>query len=160
MSWILRAFRANLAGEKKNLEILLQQGDVYRTFALANSIAQSTGRNLGVEISLNFPAGQTIPNDVDLFGTRNVSVIIAKGQKKFERVPANMVQAHAAEINENVQFEPVSFGYEGFNAIMEGGRITVLPGAVHLWLHIDARIERFLDWLFINAYGINPPEGY
>jgi hypothetical protein len=159
LSWILRAFRVNLTREKEALEILLREGDVYRAFVLANSIAQATGRSFGLEMSLNYPAGQTMPNDVDLIGNRNVSIIVARGRKKFEKVPAEIVRAHAAKISENVRFEPVSFGYEGFNAITEGGRITVLPGAVYLWLPIDRRVEGFLDWLFTNGYGLSPPEG-
>ena len=158
MSWILRAFSANIAKEEKNLEILFQQGDAYRAFILVNSIAQATGRNFGVEMSLNYPAGQSMPNDVNLIGTQNVSLIVAKGRKRFEWGNMDSVQARAKEINESVRFEPASYGYEGFNAITGGGRITVLPGAVYLWLPIDSRVERFLDWLFINAYGLMPPE--
>ncbi len=157
MSWILRTLRANMAAERDKLEVLLQQGDVYRAFTLANSIAQSTGRSYGVEMSLNFPAGQGMPSDTALLGTSNVSIIIAKGRRKFERVTVDTVHDHAAKISGSVQFEPVSDGYEGFNVVTEGGRITVLPGAIYLWLPIDARVERFLDWLFVEEYGKVPP---
>ncbi len=159
MSWILHAFQAKLVDKRERLETLLRQGDVYGAFALANSIAQSTGRGFGVEMLLNFPAGQSMPSNFDLLGTSNVSLIIAKGRKKFERVTMSAVQARAAEIYESVRFEPVSYGYEGFNAVTKGGRITVLPGAVYLWLPIDVRVERFLDWLFVEEYGIAPPAG-
>ncbi len=159
MSWILRMFRANLANQKENLAILLQQSEVYRAFAIANSIAQTTGRNFGVEMSLNFPAGQGMPSDLALLGTSNISITIAKGRKKFEKMSAEVVRAHAGEIAEGVRFEPASYGYEGFHVITNGGRMTVLPGAIHIWLHIDERVEKFLDWLFINAYGLVPPQG-
>ncbi len=157
VSWILRGLRENLARERKKLEILLQQGDIYRALTLANSIAQSTGRSFGVEMSLNFPAGQSMPSDATQLGTSNVSIIIAKGRRKFERVMVDMVRTHAAEIGESVGFEPVSVGYEGFNVITDRGRITVLPGAIYLWLPIDTRVERFLDWLFVEEYGKVPP---
>ncbi len=139
--------------------MLLQQDEAYRAFALANSIAQTTGQNFGVEMSLNIPPGQGMPNDLTLLGTRNISITTAKGRKKFEKVNAEMVQAHAAEIAEGVRFEQVSYGYEGFNLITNEGRMTVLPGAIHIWLYIDERVKRFLDWLFINAYGLIPPHG-
>ena len=158
MSWILQALRANLAKEQENLGNLLQQHEPHRAFALANSIAQATGRNFGVEISLNFPAGQGMPSEVSMLGKSNISITIVKGRKKFERVSVEAVQAHAAQIAEGVRFEPVSSGYEGFNIITNQGRITVLPGAIYIWLRIDAAVERFLDWLFINAYGLAPPQ--
>lgn len=159
MSWIVRALRANLAKEKENLEALLQQGEVYRAFAMANSIAQTTGRNFGVEMSLNFPAGEGIPSDPALLGTSNISINIAKGRKKFEKVNREMAQAHAAEIAEDVRFDPTIHGYEGFHVITSNGRMTVLPGAIYIWLRIDERVEKFLDWLFINEYGLTPTQG-
>ncbi len=159
MSWILKAFRANLANEKENLETLLRQGGVYRVFAIANSVAQTTGRNFGVEMSLNFPAGQSMPSDLAVLGTSNISITIAKGRKKFGQVSVEVVQEQAAEIAEGVRFEPASYGYEGFHAITNEGRLTVFPGAIYIWLHIDERVEKFLDWLFINAYGLVPPQG-
>ncbi len=158
MSWILRALRTNLANEQENLGILLQQGAVYRAFIIANSIAQTTGRNFGVEMSLNFPAGQGMPSDLALLGTSNISITMAKARKKFERVNAEVVRAHAAEIAREVRFESPSYGYEGFNVITNEGRITVLPGAIYIWLRINERVEKFLDWLFINAYGLVPPQ--
>ncbi len=159
MSWILRAFRANLANEKENLKTLLQQGEIYRAFAIANSIAQTTGRNFSVEMSLNFPAGQSMPSDLALLGTSNISITIAKERKKFGQVSVEVVQAQAAGIAEGVRFEPASYGYEGFHVITNQGRMTVLPGAIYIWLRIDERIEKFLDWLFVNAYGLVPPQG-
>ncbi len=148
-----------MANEKENLEILLQQGEIYRAFAMANSIAQTTGRNFSVEMSLNFPAGQSMPSDLAILGTSNISITIAKGRKNFGQVSPEVVQAHAAEIAVGVRFEPASYGYEGFHAITNEGRMTVLPGAIYIWLHIDERVEKFLDWLFINAYGLAPPQG-
>lgn len=156
MSWILRQFRANLANEKENLEIKLNQREIYRAFTIANSIAQTTGRSFGVEMSLNFPAGQGMPNDLSLLGTSNISITFAKGRKKFEKVSAEVVRAHAEAIAREVRFEPASYGYEGFHVIKHGGRITVLPGAIYLWLRIDERVEEFLDWLFINEYSLIP----
>ena len=158
MSWILRALRANLTKEKENLGSLLKQGEVYRAFAVANAIAQTTGRSFGVEMSLNFPAGQGMPNDTSLLATSNISISIAKGRKKFEKVSAEVVRAHTVEIASEVRFEPASYGYEGFHVITHEGRMTVLPGAIYIWLPIDQRVEKILDWLFINAYGQIPPQ--
>lgn len=159
VSWILRALRVNLAGERERLEILLQQGDVYQAFTLANSIAQQTGRSFEVEMSLNFPAGQSMPSNAAQLGTSNLSIIIAKGRRKFEKVTGSMVTDHASKIGRSVRFEPVSVGYEGCNVITGEGRITVLPGAIYLWLPIDTHVDRFLDWLFIEEYGKVPPAG-
>jgi len=159
MSWILRALRTNLAKEQENLGSLVMQGEVYRAFTTANSIAQTTGRNFGVEMSLNFPAGQGIPSDLALLGTSNVSITVAKGRKRFEKVSAEMVRSRAAEIGEGVTFEAISHGYEGFHVITSEGRITVLPGAIYIWIRTNERVERFFDWLFINAYSLAPPHG-
>ncbi len=156
MSWIIRKLRDNIALEKPALESLIQSEDLYRAYSLANSIAQSTGRSFGVEMSLNFPAGKTMPKDPSLIGSKNIGVTVAKGRKMFEGVTAEMVQREAAKIADGVRFEPAARGYEGFHAITYEGRVTVLPGAVYVWLTVDRRVEAFLDWLFINAYGLVP----
>jgi hypothetical protein len=53
------------------------------------------------------------------------------------------------------QVHPAGFGYKGFHADTEIGRLNVLPGTVHLCCEIDGRDRVYLDWLFPNAYGIS-----
>ncbi len=100
-----------------------------------------------------------MPSDPALLGTSNVGIIIEKSQRRFERTTVDIIQAHASAIAEGVRFEPAGYGYEGFHMITHQGRMTVLPGAVYIWLPIDERVEAFLDWLFMNAYGLIPPAG-
>ncbi len=100
-----------------------------------------------------------MPTDASLLGGSNIGITVQKGRKKWEHVSPVTVQEQASRITDEVQFEPAGHGYEGFHAITSKGRMTVLPGALYIWLPIDERVEAFLDWLFINGYGMHPPEG-
>lgn len=157
MSWIIAKLRGNLSKEGQTLQRMLQEGEFYQAFTLANSIAHSTGTEFGVEISFNFPAGKPIPRDVDKICDSNIGITVKKGQKTFTRVTLTDVERRATRIADAVRFEATEHGYEGFHAITPEGRMTVLPGVIYIWLPIDRRVEDFLDWLFLNAYGLQPP---
>ncbi len=129
----------------------------FRTFRVANDIAEGVGEKWGLTIQLNFPAGKARSKPV-LIGRENLSLLVETGQKKFRGVTEADVRTHLEQLDPDVRVEPPGHGYEGFRAFLANdmGRIDCLPGGVHLWCEITPGTLQFLDWLFENAYGIRP----
>ncbi len=89
-------------------------------------------------------------------GHRDLSILVHKERRSFQGVTQDELK-EGFRLLDPVSYENTGFGYEGFKVKLASGRIDILPGGVHLWCEITPEILRFLDWLFINAYGLNLP---
>jgi hypothetical protein len=90
-------------------------------------------------------------------GHRDLSILVHRGQEKFDPVSEEDVKRVFEQLNP-LSFEPLKRNQEGFKAQFSDGRIDCLPGGVHLWCEITPKVLHFLDWLFANAYDLKPPE--
>jgi len=89
-------------------------------------------------------------------GHENLSLLVETGRRKFQGVSEDEVKKHLESLDERARFESPGHGYDGYRAILSGGkgRIDCLPGGIHLWCVITPSVLEFLDWLFEGAYGI------
>ena len=113
------------------------------------------GQHWGVFLQLNFPPGRDPPGLVGL-GHRDLTILVHRERKKFDTVSQTEIIAVFEQLTP-LDLDEVRFGYEGFRAELESGRIDCLPGGVHLWCELTPDVLRVLDWLFPNAYGLKPP---
>ena len=154
MSWIVRDLWQTLEARRLEYQILLE-GEKIEGFTVINRIASEVGRRWGVFLQLNFPPG-TEKSGLSGLGHRDVTMLVYRDRKKFDRVSENEVKRAFGLLNP-LSFDSAGFGFEGFRARLSNGRIDCLPGGVHLWCEITSEILQFLDWLFTNAYGLKPP---
>ena len=154
MSWIIGDLWTNLELRKSEYENLLDQDDPIKAFETINRIASDVGTKWGVFLQLNFPPGQSKLSSSSL-GHRNLTVLVFRDRKKFMNVSESEVQ-HAFDTLNPTAIEGTGFAYQGFRVRLSNGRIDCLPGGVHLWCEITPQVLRVLDWLFTNAYGLEP----
>jgi hypothetical protein len=80
---------------------------------------------------------------------------VDKNRKRFESVTEDEVKK-AAQRMSPLSFDPARFGHEGFRAKITSGQIDCLPSGIHLWCNITPEVLEFLDWIFVNGYGLKP----
>jgi hypothetical protein len=153
VSWIVRDLWDTLEKRRGEFESLWKDHTL-RAFEKINWIASEVGGRWGVLIQINFPPGQERP-DVTRIGHRNLSILVNKTRKKFETVTEDEVKL-AAQRMSPLSFDPARFGHEGFRAKLTSGQIDCLPSGVHLWCDITPEVLEFLDWIFVNGYGLKP----
>ncbi len=153
MSWIVRDLWDTLEKRRGEFESLWKDHTL-RAFETMNWIASEVGERWGVLIQINFPPGQERP-DATRIGHRNLSVLVDKNRKRFESVTEDEVKK-AAQRMSPLSFDPARFGHEGFRAKIASGQIDCLPSGIHLWCGITPEVLDFLDWIFVNGYGLKP----
>jgi hypothetical protein len=84
-----------------------------------------------------------------------VSILVDKNRKKFEMITEDDVKRAIQPLSPQ-SFDAARFGHEGFRANLPTGRIDCLPSGVHLWCNITPEVLDFLDWIFVNGYGLSP----
>jgi hypothetical protein len=151
MSWIVQDLWNTLDRRQGEFETLWANHSL-RGFEMINWIASEVGERWGVLIQINFPPGQERPPAAQI-GRRNVSILVDKNRKQFENVSGDDTKAAIQSLNPE-SFDPARFGHEGFRANLPSGRIDCLPSGVHLWCEITPNVLKFLDWLFVNGYGL------
>ena len=155
MSWIVKDLWDTLDKRRGEFESLWQDRTL-RAFETINWIATEVGGRWGVLIQINFPPGQEKP-EATRIGRRNVSILVDKNRKKFEKVTEEDIKRALQPLSPE-SFDPARFGHEGFRAILPTGRIDCLPSGVHLWCDMTPQVLEFLDWIFANGYGMKPSE--
>jgi hypothetical protein len=153
MSWILNQIRERIAESQTHFDELLNDGKTYRVYHEVNQITSDIGSNYGVQIFLNFPNAKSI-YDLKSFGSRGISMIVDSSRKKFPNFSEEEVHGELLKRMPNARVVPIGFGHEGFHVDLESGRLTVLPSGVHVWCEVDHMSGEFLDWLFVEVYGI------
>jgi hypothetical protein len=154
VSWIIRDLWDTLEKRRGEFESLWKDHTL-RAFEEINWIASEVSERWGVLIQINFPPGQERP-DATRIGHRNLSVLVDKNKKRFESVTEDEVKK-AAQRMSPLSFDPARFGHEGFRAKVTSGQIDCLPSGIHLWCNITPEVLEFLDWIFVNGYGLNRP---
>src|SRR2546422_2295901 len=153
MSWIVTDLWQELEEPRAEYAPQLSASSL-KAFAVINEIAARVGARWGLMVQVNFPAGAK--NARESLGHENISLLMEPGRKKF-------LHSTEAEVRRQLEMlgfskvEPIGGGYEGFQAILESGRIDCLPGGVHLWCTITPQVLGFLDWIFTKAYGFTAP---
>jgi len=87
-------------------------------------------------------------------------MIVDSSRKKFPKFSEDEIHRELLKRIPNARVVPVGFGHEGFHVDLKSGRLTVLPSGIHVWCEVDHLSEGFLDWLFVEVYGIanTPPD--
>ena len=153
MSWIIQDLWSTLESRQNEYSTLLET-DRIRAFEAVNKIAFEVGQRHRVLLQLNFPPGQYGLN-LNWLGHRDLSLIVHRGQEKFENVSEAEVKKIFDKLNPQ-GFEPLKHDQEGFKARLSNGRIDCLPGAIHLWCEITTEVLGVLDWLFTTTYLLKP----
>ncbi len=153
MSWIVKDLWATLDKRRGEFESLWQDRTL-RAVETINWIASEVGERWGVLIQINFPPGQERP-EASRIGHRNVSILVDKNWRKFGTITEGDVKRALQPVSPQ-SFDPARFGHEGFRANLAAGRIDCLPSGVHLWCTITPEVLDFLDWIFVNGYGLKP----
>jgi hypothetical protein len=153
VSWIVKDLWETLDKRRGEYETLWQDHTL-RAFETLNWIASEVGDRWDVLIQINFPPGQERP-DAAHIGHRDVSILVDKNRKKFEKIAEDEVKRAIQPLNP-LSFDAARFGHEGFRANLPAGRIDCLPSGVHLWCNITTEVLEFLDWIFENGYGLKP----
>ena len=153
MSWIVKDLWDTLDKRRGEYESLWADRSL-RAFEIINWIATEVGERWGVLIQISFPPGQERPEAARI-GHRNVSILVDKNRKKFEKVTEEDIKRAIQPLGPQ-SYDPARFGHEGFRANLPTGRIDCLPSGVHLWCSITSEVLVFLDWIFVNGYGLKP----
>ena len=90
---------------------------------------------------------------MDEYGTEHIGIVVDKWRKTFP-ITREAVKRKAEEMltGAKVQDAYMYEGKEGVKVVMEGGRLEVLPGSIHIWCKADARVRQYGDWLMENVY--------
>jgi len=153
VSWIVKDLWDTLDRRRGEYESLWRDRTL-RAFEIIDWNASEVSERWGVLIQINFPPGQEKPIASQV-GRRNLSILVDKNRKKFERVTQDEVNQAAQRLNP-ISFDPARFGHEGFRAKLPSGLLDCLPSGVHLWCDITPEILGFLDWIFVNGYALKP----
>jgi hypothetical protein len=153
VSWIVKDLWETLDKRRGEYETLWHDHTL-RAFETVSWIASEVGDRWDVLIQINFPPGQERP-DAAHIGHRDVSILVDKNRKKFEKIAEDDVKRAIQPLNPR-SFDAARFGHEGFRANLPDGRIDCLPSGVHLWCEITPEVLAFLDWIFENGYGLKP----
>jgi hypothetical protein len=153
VSWIVKDLWDTLDQRREEYESLWHDRTL-RAFETINWIASEVGERWGVLIQINFPPGQEKPETARI-GHRNVSILVDKNRKRFETITEDDVIRALQPLNPRA-IDPARFGHEGFRANLATGRVDCLPSGIHLWCDITPEVLDFLDWIFVNGYGLKP----
>lgn len=120
-------------------------------------LARITGSRYGVDFQIHFPVRSKL-FDVESYGTENVSIVIDKFRRRFP-LPRTKIKARISELlgssPDSIHDAYMYEDKEGIRAMLQGGRIEVLPGSMHFWCIIDDRTKSVGDWLISEVYS-NP----
>ena len=153
MSWIIRDLWKTLEERRREYLPLLDQGKL-DGFTRVNQIAASVGEKHGVFLQVNFPPGRDRGERGEI-GHRDLSILVHRERRAFEGITEKELREALGPLKP-VAIDASGYGYQGFRVKLASGRIDCLPGGVHLWCEITPEVVRFLDWLFLNAYGLKP----
>ncbi len=153
MSWIIRDLWQTLEKRRGEYEHFLEE-EKLEGFWSINRIASEVGVKWGVFLQVNFPPSRSV-RDLGMVGHRDLSILVHRERRSFQGINEGELKEAFRSLNP-VSYDNAGFGYEGFRVKLASGRIDILPGGVHIWCEITPEVSRFLDWLFVHAYGLKP----
>jgi hypothetical protein len=120
-----------------------------------NELSNFVGSRYNLKLELHFPNSSKIYNTNE-YGTENISIVIDKFRKVFP-ISREIIKQKAINSfkNANVIDAYMYEGKEGIKIVFNDeikSRIEVLPGSFHLWVKINADVEKFCNWLLLNVY--------
>ena len=151
MSEIIHELRARI---EKDLEEYARLCHDKKLFAIKNKLDQAAdqiGHQHGIQIQMNYPNKKALL-DLQNLGLMNLSIFVHRTRKRFIGLSTRQILAKLSSIYPRAKISEVGFGWEGYHIDEDDGRITVLPGTIHLWRRIREREHRLLDWLFSEVF--------
>lgn len=150
-SVLMDDFRSNVAQNRDALAAIAKKNP-HAAYQKVNELALFVGSRHGVNLQLHFPVPTKVA-DVDSYGTENVGIVVDKWRKTFP-MQRDQVKRKAEEMLPGAKAQDAYMyeGKEGVKVVMEGGRIEVLPGSIHLWCKADEKVRQYADWLMENVY--------
>lgn len=144
-------FRSNVVQNRDALAALAKKNP-HAAYQKVNELASFVGSRHGVNLQLHFPVPAKIA-DVDAYGTENIGIVVDKWRRTFP-IPREQVKKKAEEMLPGAKAQDAYMyeGKEGVKVVMEGGRLEVLPGSIHLWCRADDNVSKYADWLMENVY--------
>lgn len=116
-------------------------------------IGKEVGRRYNIKLIVNFPKEGRI-NEFDMYGRRDLSLIIDYDKKRFP-IDREIIKQKAAEmLGDNIKTGDAYMyeNKEGVRVFTDDWKIDILPHSVHIWTEFDENITRFCDWLLENVY--------
>jgi hypothetical protein len=146
-------FRSNVAQNRDALAAIAKKNP-HAAYQKVNELALFVGSRHRVNLQLHFPVPAKIA-DVDSYGTENIGIVVDKWRKTFP-IPREQVKRKAEELLPGAKAQDAYMyeGKEGVKVVMEGGRIEILPGSIHLWCKADEKVSQYADWLMESVYFI------
>ncbi len=139
---------------KSNLPqiMMLLRNNPAMAYTRITEIGLDVGKKYKVQLLVNFPHEGKI-NEFDLYGKRDLSIIIDMQKKNFP-IPRQTIKDTAARIFGSAQIDDAYMyeGKEGVRVTFDGGRIDVLPHSLHIWCFFDEKVNEFCNWLLENVY--------
>jgi hypothetical protein len=150
-SALIDDFRTNVAQNRDALTVIAKKNP-HAAYQKVNELALFVGSRHGVHLQLHFPVPAKIA-DVGAYGTENIGIVVDKWRRTFP-VPREQVKKKAEEMLPGARPQDAYMyeGKEGVKVVMEGGRLEILPGSIHLWCSVDESVRRYADWLMENVY--------
>jgi hypothetical protein len=144
-------FHSNVAQNRDSL-LAIAKKNPHTAFQKVNELALFVGSRHGVHLQLHFPVPAKI-TDVDSYGTENIGVVVDKWRRTFP-IPREQVKKKSEEMLPDARPRDAYMyeGKEGVKVLMQGGRLEILPGSIHLWCRTDENVCRYADWLMENVY--------
>jgi hypothetical protein len=121
-------------------------------------IGKMVGKRYDIKLIANFPKEGRI-QEFDMYGKRDLSLIIDYDQKKFP-IDREIIKQKAKEILGDVQTQDAYMNddKEGVRIFTENWKIDILPHSVHIWTEFDEKVTTFCNWLMENAYQMKKKE--
>jgi hypothetical protein len=139
---------------KSNLPqiMMLLRNNPAMAYTRITEIGLDVGKKYKVQLLVNFPHEGKI-NEFDLYGKRDLSIIIDMQKKNFP-ISRQTIKDTAAKIFDSAQIDDAYMyeGKEGVRVTFDGGRIDVLPHSLHIWCFFDEKVNEFCNWLLENVY--------
>jgi len=117
-------------------------------------IGKEVGKKYNIKLIVNFPKQGRI-NEFEMYGKRDLSLIIDYDRKKFP-IDRELIKQKAKEILGDVQTQDAYMNddKEGVRIYTDSWKIDILPHSVHIWTEFNEKVTKFCDWLMENAYQI------
>ncbi|MGI0004057.1 MAG: hypothetical protein ACREAX_02040 [Candidatus Nitrosotenuis sp.] len=133
------------------IQLLLKRNPAM-AYTKITEIGFGVGKKHNIQLLVNFPQQNKI-NEFDLYGKRDLSIIVDMQRKNFP-IERKIIKEKAKEIFGNVQIDDAYMyeGKEGARVTFEGGRIDILPHSLHIWCFFDEKVTSYCDWLLENVY--------
>jgi len=139
---------------KSNLPqiMMLLRNNPAMAYTKITEIGLDVGKKYKIQLLVNFPHENKI-NEFDLYGKRDLSIIVDMQKKNFP-IPRQTIKDTAAKIFGSAQIDDAYMyeGKEGVRVTFDGGRIDILPHSLHIWCIFDDKVNEFCNWLLENVY--------